>query len=241
MATITVTGTFVDVSDNPLNGKLVFTPVTSGPSSAGNIIAEPITAPVINGALSKVLLTTDSYNYVNGQVSYRVYEKLGATRRVYYIVLPSTLGASVDIATLSAFSIPPDVIIDPDAGTSEDPEVAQLQARIDDLETTVLALSGTVSSMSGQISGFTADVAAINATLGSSPEGAEATVAARLDAMTATEAADKVDTDATAAAIDARLVTAEAGIGNARLFSATSYPPAGYTAQDGDVWVDTTP
>ena len=241
MAVITVTGTYIDVEEVPLSGKVVFTPYTSGPSSAGNVIAQPVVAAVVEGVLSITLLTTDSYNYVNGLVSYRVYEKIGTIRRVYYVVLPSTLGSTVDIATLERFTVPPDVIIDPDAGTSTDPEVAQLQARLDAAEATIETLTATVSALSGSVNGYDSRITAIEDDLGSGIAGIEATLAARLNTITATQSADKVDLEAVDSALDDRIADLEDRVGNARLFSGTSYPPGGYTARDGDVWVDTTP
>ena len=240
MATITLTGTFEDAGGSPLNGRLVFTPVTSGPTIAGIIIAEPVTAAVVNGAMSITLLTTDSYNYVTGQVSYRVYEKVGGNRRTYYIVLPSTLGATVDLSTLSLFVIPPDVVIDPDQGTSSNPEVAQLQATVEAQATTIASLQSQIDSLSGSIGGFSSQISAINTELGSNPSGSESTIAARLDAMTATQSVDSQSASSLIGDLDARIDTLDGKVGNARVFAATSYPPAGYTAQNTDVWIDTT-
>jgi len=240
MTTITLTATFLDVASQPQNGTVTFAPYTAGPTKVGIVLAEPVTTSVINGAMSIDLLTTDSYNYVSGQVSYRVVQKVGGGRQVYYIVLPSTLGTTADLADLTPYGVPPDVVIGSGGGTSSDPEVAILQGQVVDLQAQIDALQTSLDSVAGSVTGFTASVDAINTELGSNPSGAASTVASRLDSLESTQIADSTTLGDAITALDTRMTTAESNIGNNRLFSGTSYPPAGYTARNGDVWVDTT-
>jgi hypothetical protein len=238
--TITLTGTFVDAQGNPVSGRATFTPVLAGPTSIGNLVGEPIPAAIVNGALSVPLVATDEYVGVRGQVSYRVYLKTGSVRQTYYIVLPSTLGTTANLDALLKYAVPPDVVVDPGGGTSSDPEVAQLQALVEAMQDVIDAQQTQLDSLAGSIGGFNASITAINATLGASPQGSEATVAARLSTIEAVHLADTNVTNGAVDTLETRMTTAEGKIGNARLFSGTSYPPAGFSAVNGDVFVDTT-
>lgn len=241
MADITITGTYTDSEGDNLNGTVTFTPCLAGARDEAWVIATAVTATVLDGDLEVTLAATDSYAQVRGQVSYRVVERFGGTRTLYYIVAPSTLGVSVNISTLTRYSVPPNALIDPDdPGPSDDPEVSALQAQVAALEATVATLTSTLNSVSSTVSGHTTSISTINTELGSNPSGASATVAARLATMEELQADDNTARADSITQVEADLAAVDARVGNARLFAGTSYPPSGYTAQNSDVYIDTT-
>jgi hypothetical protein len=112
MTNITVTNTYQDASGFGLNGTVTFTPVATA-DDGGTItyIADPVHAKVTAGALSKSIVTTDTYD-VPGTVTYRVVERIGASyRRRYYVEIPSSLGSSVVLGSLQQFSNPPNTLV----------------------------------------------------------------------------------------------------------------------------------
>ena len=156
MAQITVTGTYEDISGNPQNGTVTFTPVSTGTDGTVVFLADPVSAKVQGGLLSKTIATTDTYE-TDGAVTYRIVTKVGSTGRTrFYASLPSSLGATVDLATVIHFPNPPNQI-QLDSGTTpidftthiatdHAPLIAELadhESRIDDLETAPGTLTGS--------------------------------------------------------------------------------------------------
>ena len=113
MTNITVTATYTDASGSPESGTVTFTPFsTNETGDLALVLADTIRAQVVNGVMSKTLLTTDSYLNADGAVSYRVVERVGSTgRNRYYVTLPSSLGATVDLSTRVQFDDPPSQIV----------------------------------------------------------------------------------------------------------------------------------
>lgn len=113
MAHITVTNTYEDGSGAGLSGNVTFTPVvTADDGGSVTFIADPVAYRVVAGELSATVLTTDSYTAVEGAVTYRVVERIGSTfRRKFYVALPSSLGASVELGDLTTYQDPPNTLV----------------------------------------------------------------------------------------------------------------------------------
>jgi hypothetical protein len=141
MSTIIVTNNYQNIAGGAASGTVSFTPVVSA-ADGGSItyLADPVVAPVVSGGLAVSLLTTDSF-VTNGTVTYRVVERVGSTlRRRFFVEIPSSLGSTVVLSTLSATSTPPNTVII-SGGADLDAALAALDARLDALEaaTTVAA------------------------------------------------------------------------------------------------------
>ncbi|NUQ98359.1 MAG: hypothetical protein HOY79_18010, partial [Streptomyces sp.] len=107
LTTITVTGTYQDVSGAPLTGYVTFTPTADLLDSTGHIVlrATPLYAKPTSGILSVTLPCTDNATLNPAVWAYTVTEVLSdgtasLPNRSYTIQVPHTLGASVDISTL---------------------------------------------------------------------------------------------------------------------------------------------
>lgn len=134
MTNITVTNTYTDASGAQANGTVSFTPILTATDGASiRFLADPIVAPVVAGQLSVSLVTTDSF-IVTGTVTYRVVEKVGSTlRNRKYVSLPSSLGATVVLSSLSSTPTPPNTIV-LSGGADLGEELDAIDARIDALE-----------------------------------------------------------------------------------------------------------
>jgi hypothetical protein len=106
---ITLTGTYMDMQGNARSGTVTFTPSTpilvdsSTPTILGAI---PITVALnSSGAFSVVLPCTNGLA-PSGWLWGVTESVSGAPQRVYGIALPSTLGSSVDISTLTPVGTP---------------------------------------------------------------------------------------------------------------------------------------
>lgn len=113
--TVTVTGLrFADPSGSPESGYVSLTPSTTLKDAHGNTVLAkvPIIAPVAGGVMvPQALLATDAANVVQTGWVWQAQEFLtvdGAPglKRGYSFSLPSTLGASVDLAALRGASNP---------------------------------------------------------------------------------------------------------------------------------------
>ncbi|MFD5795614.1 hypothetical protein ACFWIO_19150 [Streptomyces diastatochromogenes] len=109
-STITVTGTFpVPVAGTARAGQVVFTPSAVLVDSTQHAIYSgggPVDLDT-NGHFSTTLLCTDDTDVQPTGWRWRVDEQpAGGQRRTYWIALPSTLGATVDLSTLSPVSEP---------------------------------------------------------------------------------------------------------------------------------------
>lgn len=101
--TITITGSFVDMAGTALAGTVTFTPPAELVDATGTtfIEASPIVEVLdINGHFSTVLICTDNANLTPAGWVYSVTENIHGLRS-YTILLPHTLGSSVDLATLA--------------------------------------------------------------------------------------------------------------------------------------------
>lgn len=198
MTTLIVTGTYQDAESVAQNGTVSFTPTLAGATDAAYVIGDTVVARVVNGVLSQVLVDTDSWAQVSGQVSYRVVERLGTTgRSLFYVMLPASLAPTVDIGDLARYAVPPDVVIDPSANdvilqaniTAEaaaraaaDSAEAATRAAADTSHVATLATHETRLDNNGWINvkdspynatgdGSTNDTTAINAAIAACPKG----------------------------------------------------------------------
>ncbi|MBR8638614.1 hypothetical protein KEF29_03195 [Streptomyces tuirus] len=109
-STITLTGTFpVPVAGTARAGRVVFTPSATLVDSTQKAIYSGGGSISLDtdGKFSVVLLCTDDTDVQPAGWQWRVDEQpSGAPRRTYWIALPSTLGATVDLSTLSPVSEP---------------------------------------------------------------------------------------------------------------------------------------
>lgn len=183
MTTIIVTQEYEDGAGNALNGTVTFTPVVTGTDGTVVLLADPITAKVQGGLMSRVLTTTDTWE-ADGAVTYRVVEAVGATGRArYYVSLPSSLGDTVILGTLTHFPSPPNQIQLDSGGATTDftshlandhtpitTALATLDTRVDALESSPGTLTGFHNDLTGRsdadahpqsaITGLTAALAA---------------------------------------------------------------------------------
>ena len=100
---ITVTGTYNTQAGAAAAGSIIFT-LTKAMENGDVIISpSPITVTFdSSGAFSTVLLANDDAGTVPSDVQYGVTEMItGAQPRDYFITVPSGLGTSVDISTLT--------------------------------------------------------------------------------------------------------------------------------------------
>jgi hypothetical protein len=112
VTTITVNGTYLGPGGNPLSGAVTFTPnvpVLTDVAAPGFVVGATVTAPLTTaGHFTAVLPCTD-----NGALSpsgwvYAVSENIaGQPPRDFFVALPSTLGASVDLAAVVPVAPPP--------------------------------------------------------------------------------------------------------------------------------------
>jgi len=107
---ITVTGTYANITGSPLSGQVNFSLATPVEDSTGKLIFNAFTQPVplnSNGQMSIVLPCTDNADLNPTNFSYLVTEVIPGLGRSYWIQLPHTLGATVDLSALAPVSPPP--------------------------------------------------------------------------------------------------------------------------------------
>ena len=107
LTSITVTATYEDGSGAPLFGYVTFTPSAELTDSTGHVIlrAAPISAQLFRGSISQVLACTDNANIAPSGWYWIVNEVIGnaagvLTQRTYNVLLPHSLGSTVDLSTL---------------------------------------------------------------------------------------------------------------------------------------------
>jgi len=104
LTTITVTGTYIDISGNPIAGQVKFTPraVLRNVTSDVIIINSTITVTLdANGSFSQALVATDDTDAAPVDFTYKV-EEAFVGGRTFDIALPAaTAGGTIDIADIS--------------------------------------------------------------------------------------------------------------------------------------------
>jgi hypothetical protein len=103
ITTITVTGEYANVEDTPAAGTVLFTPSSPLISTSGQIILTtvPATAQLDAGAFSIVLPCTDNTSVRPNPFYYTVVEAIGGTTlQPFNIILPASLGPTVDMSAL---------------------------------------------------------------------------------------------------------------------------------------------
>jgi len=109
IAVITLTGTYIDMVGNARTGSVTFTPSTPllVDTSSSTMLGGLTVTVALNasGAFSVVLPCTSGLTPTGW--SWNVVETVsGAAPRTYSIALPSTLGSTVDISTLTPLATP---------------------------------------------------------------------------------------------------------------------------------------
>lgn len=102
LTTITVTASYPNIGGQPQSGLVKFDPGQPVADSTGKVILTgPVTARVYNGTMQPVVLpcTDNATSPTNFQ--YKITETIGSNSRTYYVYLPHSLGASVDLSGLS--------------------------------------------------------------------------------------------------------------------------------------------
>jgi hypothetical protein len=114
--TITVTATYPDGSGNPLFGYVTFTPSTDLTDSTGHVIvrAAPVQATLVRGSISILLACTDNSTLSPSGWYWIVTEVVGNSTgnlatRTYNVLLPHSLGTTVDLASLAPVTPGPPV------------------------------------------------------------------------------------------------------------------------------------
>lgn len=105
LATITVTGTFLDPAGNPASGTVTFDPgtVTLTDATGHAILAAPVTITLTaSGQLSAVLPCTDNATLSPGPFTYTITAALEGMPAASYPgkALPRSLGATADLSAL---------------------------------------------------------------------------------------------------------------------------------------------
>lgn len=104
IVTITVTGTYQDFAGNAASGSVAFTPTAGELMDTGAstmLDAIPLVATLdSNGHFSLVLPCTDNTTLFPSGWSYTVTEQVHGIRS-YQILLPHTLGSTVDISAVA--------------------------------------------------------------------------------------------------------------------------------------------
>lgn len=100
LVTIVVTGTYTDIGGNALDGTVSFHSTEVVKDTVGKVVLStaPVTARLDKyGRFSVILPCTDNVNLSPAGFKYHVSENITGLQRNYQILLPSTLGARVDI------------------------------------------------------------------------------------------------------------------------------------------------
>jgi hypothetical protein len=109
IAVITLTGTYLDMQGNARSGTVTFTPSTPilvDTSSSTVLGAVPIPVALNGSGAFSVVLPCTSGLTPSGWVWGVTENVSGAAQRSYGIALPSTLGGTVDISTLTPVGTP---------------------------------------------------------------------------------------------------------------------------------------
>lgn len=108
--TITVTGSFPNIAGQPQSGSVVFDPGGQVTDTVGHVIMSgAVTAHVFNGVMQAVTLPcTDNGNLNPTGFTYEVTATIDGTKYTpFAVLLPHTLGATVDLAVLVPVSSNP--------------------------------------------------------------------------------------------------------------------------------------
>ncbi len=108
LTSITVTATYEDGGGNPLYGYVTFTPSADLTDATGHVFlrAAAVTANVVHGAVSQTLACTDNANIAPTGWHWIITEVVGnetgnLPAHTYSVLLPSTLGPTVDLSTIT--------------------------------------------------------------------------------------------------------------------------------------------
>jgi hypothetical protein len=107
--TIAVTGTYPNIAGQPQSGYVTFDPGAVVTDATGHVILTgAVRCNVANGVLQPPTLPcTDNSGLNPTGFAYTVTEVIGSSKRSYQVSLPHTLGASVDLSSLSPVTQPP--------------------------------------------------------------------------------------------------------------------------------------
>jgi hypothetical protein len=115
MLYITLIGAYALPTGAPATGRVTFTlspAVQAGPG--GPIVESSITVPLdTDGAFSVLLLTNTDPTITPSGSYYQVHEEVATARRTYDIIVPDTLGATINLAALAPAepTLPPAVYV----------------------------------------------------------------------------------------------------------------------------------
>lgn len=112
LTTITVTSSYPAIDGSPLSGNVVFETDQQIMDSAGLVkFSGSATRVVFRGVMQPITLPCADNGALNPTgFSYKVTETLnGVTQTPYWVSLPSTLGATVDLSALTPAASPPSV------------------------------------------------------------------------------------------------------------------------------------
>lgn len=148
LTTITVTGTYLDLTGDPIAGQVKFTPRAVLKNVTSNVILINSTITVTldaNGSFSQALVATDDTDAAPIDFTYRV-EEAFVGGRTFDMLLPSaTVGGTIDLADVAP------AIADDGTGTTyiDQATYDALEARVvvvEGLATTADALFGDLST-----------------------------------------------------------------------------------------------
>lgn len=147
LTTITVTGTYLDLTGDPIAGQVKFTPRAVLKNVTSNVILINSTITVTldaNGSFSQALVATDDSDAAPINFTYRV-EEAFVGGRTFDMLLPSaTVGGTIDLADVAP------AVADDGSGT-----VYIDQATYDALEARVVVVEGlatTADALFGDLS-----------------------------------------------------------------------------------------
>ena len=108
--TITVTGTYTTLANQPATGQVLFAAATPVENQADQLIVSTVPVAAVlddDGSISIILPCTDTAGLSPLNFWYRVIEQITGYVREYAIQLPHTLGATVDLSALATSTSPP--------------------------------------------------------------------------------------------------------------------------------------
>lgn len=107
---ITVSATYIDAKGNAPSGRVTFTPSITTVSGAAIQVPSPVTAQLVDGALSVILASTDDPQWAPPGFVYHVAERVGDASREYDIELSYlAAGGAVNLAALAPVADPDEV------------------------------------------------------------------------------------------------------------------------------------
>lgn len=109
--TITVTAAYPNIAGQPQSGYVTFDPGAVVTDSTGHVILTgAVRCNVVNGVLQPPTLPcTDNGGLNPTGFAYTVTEVIGLSKRSYQVELPHTIGATVDLSSLSPVTQPPNI------------------------------------------------------------------------------------------------------------------------------------